>query len=43
MAGIAFSVHSILGSMRSPHLANAAGWTQLTTPLREVPRERRAA
>jgi hypothetical protein len=43
MAGIAFSVHSILGSMRSAHLANATVWTQLTTPLREVPRERRAA
>jgi hypothetical protein len=43
MAGIAFSVHSILGSMRTAHLASAASWTQLTTPLREVPRERRAA
>ena len=43
MAGIAFSVHSILQSMRNAQLANAASWEKLSTPLREVTRERRVA
>lgn len=43
MAGIAFSVHSILGSMRNAQLASAASWEKLSTPLREVTRERRVA
>lgn len=36
MAGIAFSVHSILESMRHAQHTNAAGWGQLGAPLREV-------
>jgi len=43
MAGIAFSVHSILETIRSTQLASAPGWTQLGAPLREVTRERRVA
>jgi len=43
MAGVAFSVHSVLESMRSAQLANAASWGQLSTPLREVTPERRVA
>jgi hypothetical protein len=41
MAGIAFSVHSILTSMRSVQLANAANWSQLNAPLREVTTDER--
>ena len=44
MAGIAFSVHSILESIRSTQPANAASWAQLNEPLRETaPAEQRAA
>lgn len=43
MAGIAFSVHSILESMRNVQLANATSWSQLGAPLREVTNERRVA
>lgn len=44
MAGIAFSVHSIVESMRSVQLANAASWAQLGDPLHEVQRgDRRTA
>jgi hypothetical protein len=41
IAGIAFGVHSILESMRSAHLAHAANWTQLGSPLREVTSDER--
>ena len=44
IAGVAFSVHSILESMRSAQLANTANWAQLNAPLREVAAtERRVA
>jgi hypothetical protein len=44
MAGIAFSVHSIVHSMRTAQLANASSWAQIGSPLREVPAaERRIA
>jgi hypothetical protein len=43
MAGIAFSVHSIMESMRSAQIANATTWAQIGEPLREVTPERRIA
>jgi len=43
MAGIAFSVHSILESMRNAQIADASTWAQFGTPLREVTSERRVA
>ena len=43
MAGIAFSVHSIMESMRSPQIASASSWAQIGEPLREVMPERRVA
>ena len=43
MAGIAFSVHSIMESMRSAQIANATRWAQIGEPLREVTPERRIA
>jgi ABC-type transport system involved in cytochrome c biogenesis permease subunit len=39
MAGIAFSVHSVLESMRNAQLANATSWAQLGAPLHEVERK----
>jgi hypothetical protein len=43
IAGIAFSVHSILESMRNAQIAHATSWAQLGEPLREVTSERRVA
>ena len=43
MAGIAFSVHSIVESMRNVQLANTASWAQVGAPLHEVTPERRVA
>jgi len=43
ITGIAFSVHSILESMRSAQLASATTWQQVGTPLREVTPERKVA
>jgi hypothetical protein len=44
IAGIVFSVHSILGSMRNAQRANAESWGQLGSSLREVTTpERRSA
>jgi len=43
MAGIAFSVHSILESMHSAQIATATTWAQFGAPLREVMGERKVA
>jgi len=44
MAGVAFSVHSIVESMRTEQTHASNPWTQLHAPLREVPpAERRTA
>ena len=43
IAGIAFSVHSILESMRNAQISNATSWSQLGAPLREVTSERKVA
>lgn len=42
-AGIAFSVHSILESMRNAQIATASTWERVGEPLREVSAERRVA
>ena len=42
-AGVAFSVHSILESMRNAQIATAATWEKVGAPLGEGTRERRAA
>ena len=43
MAGIAFSAHSILESMRNARIATASTWEKVGEPLREVSAERRVA
>ena len=44
MAGVAFSVHSIVENMRTEQTHASSPWAQLHAPLREVtPSERRAA
>jgi hypothetical protein len=43
MAGIAFSVHSILEAMRNAQASNTSSWEKLGAPLREVSRSDRKA
>ena len=43
IAGVAFSVHSILESMRNTRIATASTWEKVGEPLREVGAERRVA
>jgi len=42
IAAVAFSVHSILESMRNAQIAAASKWAQVGEPLREVTTERKA-
>ena len=42
IAGVAFSVHSILESTRNAQIANATKWAQVGEPLHEVKTERKA-
>ena len=43
MSGVAFSVHSIVESMRTEQTHASNPWTQLHPPLREVPPPERTA